>query len=168
LKKIISSLFISFFICKSLFAIETCSRVAIINFQEVLVDSNSTAKGEGLRYYLEKDAEAKKYLDIYQNNTTRKWPNALTGTLGTGMLLAGLLTKDSQNKSIFLSSGVSLLILNFLIAKTIEFTNEKNLNRAIDEYNKRNLPQIFFSPNVSQNLNNQTDFHFGLISTWSF
>jgi len=50
----------------SLFAVETCSRIAIINYQEVLVDSNASDKGEGLRYHLEKDPVAKEYLNTYQ------------------------------------------------------------------------------------------------------
>ncbi|HLW56607.1 MAG TPA: hypothetical protein VKY27_04425, partial [Bacteriovoracaceae bacterium] len=52
----------------SVFAAETCSRVAIINYQEVLVDVSSSNRGEGLRFYLEKDEVAKGLLDEYQEN----------------------------------------------------------------------------------------------------
>ena len=68
-------------------ATETCSRIATINFQEVLVDTNSTDKGEGLRFHLEKDPIAKEYLNLYQKNSAITWPTALIGTTGTGILL---------------------------------------------------------------------------------
>ena len=48
----------------SALASESCSRTATINYQEVLVDSASSLKGEGLRPYLAKDAEALSYLKI--------------------------------------------------------------------------------------------------------
>ena len=30
---------------------DTCSRIATINYQDILIDTSSTKKGEGLRYY---------------------------------------------------------------------------------------------------------------------
>ena len=56
-------------------ATDTCSRIAIINHQEILTDTNTGNKGEGLRYYLERDDVAKKYLNIYQDGTQIKTIN---------------------------------------------------------------------------------------------
>ena len=47
---------------------ETCSRVASINYQEVLIDVSSNNRGEGLRYYLAKDQIAKELLDYLNFN----------------------------------------------------------------------------------------------------
>ena len=131
-------------------AVETCSRVAVINYQEVLVDSNASEKGEGLRYHLEKDPIAREYLDIYQKNSAIKWPNAVLGTAGTGLLLFGFFTSNSDDRKVFLISGGATILVNFLIARTLEVSNEANLTRAIDEYNKRNLPKIYFNPETNR------------------
>ena len=71
------------------FAANTCSRTATINGQEFLVDTNYSERGEGLRFYLEKDPEAKLFLDKYQKGTKMKWQNAALGTLGTILIIAG-------------------------------------------------------------------------------
>lgn len=150
-------------------AIETCSRIAIINYQEVLVDSNASEKGEGLRYHLEKDPIAKEYLDTYQKNSAIHWPNAILGTAGTGLMLFGFFTTDSQDRQVYLISAGATILVNFLIARTLEVTNEANLNRAIEEYNKRNLPKIFF--NTEGNKESNTGFpglKIGLNKVWSF
>ena len=133
------------------FSQEICSRVAIINHQEVLVDTNSTQKGEGLRYHLEKDPVARSYLDLYQKGTQIQWHSALLGTIGTGLAAAGLLNNKSETKRTLLISGLSLILVNFLVAKTLEHENENNLTQAIKEYNKRNLPHIYFNPGKSDN-----------------
>lgn len=130
----------------SLLATETCSRVAIINYQEVLVDTNSTQKGEGLRYHIEKDPIAKSHLDKYQEGTQIQWENAIIGTVGTGMIIGSLFTNsNSNNKSTLMISGATMIAINFLVARTMESANEKNLVTSIEEYNKRNLPKIYFS-----------------------
>lgn len=150
-------------------AVETCSRIAIINYQEILVDSNASEKGEGLRYHLEKDPVAKEYLDIYQKNSAIRWPNALLGTAGTGLLIFGFFTKDTQNRQIYLVSGAATILVNFLVAKTLEVANEVNLNRAVEEYNKRNLPKIYFNPeNNNQGSTNFPGIKIGLAQAWSF
>lgn len=132
---------------QSAHAAETCSRTAIVNYQEVLVDTNSAQKGDGLRFYLEKDQQAYENLQKYQKGTRGNWINAGLGTAGTLMLLAGSLAteSDSGKRSLFVA-GASVIILNFLVAKTLEHQNEKYLHRAIEEYNARNLPRIYFSP----------------------
>lgn len=58
--------FLLFFMISNAVAEKTCSRVATINYQQVLVDAGSNKKGEGLRFYLEKDPISKKLLDKYQ------------------------------------------------------------------------------------------------------
>ncbi len=149
-------------------AIETCSRVATINFQEVLVDSNSTDKGEGLRFHLQKDPVAKDFLDIYQKNSSLTWPSAIMGTAGTGILLYGFFNRRSVDRPIYLISGTVAILVNFLIARTIEFNNEKNLTRAIEEYNKRNLPKIYFNPGSSEGSINLQQMKISLNKEWSF
>lgn len=162
---LISNIFLSF----PSGAVETCSRIAIINYQEVLVDSNASEKGEGLRYHIEKDPVAKEYLDNYQNNSAIRWPNALLGTAGTGLLLFGFFTSDSQDRQVYLISGGAAILVNFLIARTLEVANEANLNRAIEEYNKRNLPKIYFNPDSSlQGDAGFTGIKIGLAKDWSF
>lgn len=131
----------------SVWAVDTCSRTAIVNYQEVLVDTNSNKKGEGLRYYLEKDPVAASYLDKYQEGAKTHWANAALGTLGTLLILSGFLTTRSEaGKRSLLITGTSIITLNFLVAKTLDHKNEANLQRAVDEYNSRNLPKIHFDP----------------------
>ena len=114
------------------YAADTCSRSAVINYQEVLVDTNSAQKGEGLRYYLEKDPKAVSLLNKYQKGTRTNWINAGLGTIGTLMILGGFLTTSSKSgKQSLLISGSSVIALNFLVAKTLEHKNESNLHRAI-------------------------------------
>ncbi len=150
-------------------AVETCSRIAIINYQEVLVDSNASEKGEGLRYHLEKDPIAKQYLDSYQKNSAIHWPNAVLGTAGTSLLLFGFFTSDSQDRQVYLISGGATILVNFLIARTLEVTNEENLNRAVEEYNKRNLPKIYFNQDSNpQGSASFPGFKVGLIKDWNF
>ncbi len=152
----------------SVFAVDTCSRTAIINYQEVLVDTNSTEKGEGLRYHLEKDPIAKNYLDKYQEGTQIRWENAVLGTMGSGMLIAGALTQNSSSRTPLLIGGVATMIVNFLMAKTFENSNEENLNKAIEEYNKRNLPKIYFNPGQSSSKDRDNTVSFLLNKTWTF
>lgn len=150
-------------------AVETCSRIAIINYQEVLVDSNASEKGEGLRYHLEKDPIAKSFLDTYQKNSAIRWPNALLGTAGTGLILFGFFTSNSQDRQVYLISGAATILVNFLVARTLEVTNEANLNRAVEEYNKRNLPKIFFNPETNRESDaGFTGLKVGLNKDWSF
>lgn len=149
-------------------AAQTCSRIAVINYQEVLVDSNSSEKGEGLRFHLEKDPVAKEYLDKYQKGTRSRWHNAVLGTAGTGLLLAGVFNSDSDSRKILLISGASTLLVNFLLSRTIEMNNESNLNHAIEEYNKRNLPKIYFNPEETRSQLDLTNYRVGIMKQWTF
>jgi len=134
---------------------EICSRVATVNYQQVLVDTSSTKKGEGLRFYLEKDELAKSYLDQYQDQQFSHVRSAAMGTLGTLLLATGLFkASNSEQKGInrfkerkewFLFGGLTLA-LNYLISSAASASNEKLLLKSIEEYNKRNLPRIFFGP----------------------
>lgn len=139
----------------SAWALETCSRTAIINYQEVLVDTTSNLKGEGLRYYLEKDLIAKEYLDKYQEGSHIQWYQAVPGSVGTAMILGGIIGARDSNKRSLIIGGAALVAVNFLVAKTFEAANEENLQKAIEEYNKRNLPLIHF--NERNELNNKPE-----------
>lgn len=151
-------------------ATQVCSRVALVNYQEILVDTSSTQKGEGLRYYLEKDQVAKDYLDRYQDGTKIRWQNAALGTLGTGMLIGGLFADDgSSTKKGLLIGGAAMIAVNFFVARTLEFNNEQNLNKAIEEYNKRNLPKIFFYPDgLPVEGGKSPELTMGVFKDWSF
>lgn len=128
-------------------SIETCGRTAIVGHQEVLVDTSSGHKGEGLRFFLEQDEMAKSYLDTYQENNRIRWQNAALGTAGSGLILFGAMSNaSSETKMNYYVVGVSMILVNFLVARTLEMANERNLIRAIDEYNQRHLPRIHFGP----------------------
>lgn len=151
-------------------ATQVCSRVAVVNYQEILVDTSSTQKGEGLRYYLEKDQIAKAHLDEYQDGTRIRWQNAALGTVGTGMIVGGLFASDESGaKKTLLIGGAAMIIVNFFVARTLEFNNEQNLTKAIEEYNKRNLPKIFFYPDgIPNDATTSPGLSMGLFKDWSF
>jgi hypothetical protein len=131
---------------------ETCSRVATINYQEVLVDVSSKHRGEGLRYYLQKDEVAKSLLDEYQENNRSTWKSAALSTLGTGLVLIGLLRTSGgegealTSRNALLFGGTTMIAVSYLISKTNQFNNEYLLFKSVEEYNKRNTPKIFFAP----------------------
>ena len=149
---------ISFLLVSTLgWAAETCSRVATINYQEVLVDVSSKSRGEGLRYYLEKDQVSKSLLDEYQNNNRPTWRSAALSTAGTGMILAGILQSSGgsdsavSSRNFLLFGGATMIAVSYLISKTNQYNNEYLLSKSIEEYNKRNTPKIFFAPTDPQN-----------------
>ncbi len=147
---------ICLFLCSSVFAAETCSRVATVNYQEILVDVSSKNRGEGLRYYLEKDAVSKSLLDEYQANNKPTWKSAAMSTLGTGMILGGILSNSGGDNSLtsrntLLFGGATLIAISYLYSKTIQYNNEYLLYKSVEEYNKRNTPKIFFSPTDPKN-----------------
>lgn len=133
-------------------AAETCSRVATINYQEVLVDVSSNNRGEGLRYYLEKDRVATQLLNEYQENNRPSWKTAALSTVGTGMILGGILRTGSgegesfTNRNVLLVGGVSMIAISYLISRTSQYKNEYLLQNSVDEYNKRNTPKIYLTP----------------------
>lgn len=139
----------------SAFAAETCSRVATINYQEILVDVSNKNRGEGLRYYLEKDDVAKQLLNEYQANNFPTWKKAALSTAGTAMLLFGMLRPSSgegetiTNRSFLLFGGATMIAVSYLVSKTNQYNNEYLLSKSIEEYNKRNTPKIFFSPTAT-------------------
>jgi len=142
--------FLIIFSLNTSFAAETCSRIAIINYQEVLVDAGSSKKGDGLRFYLEKDPRAIELLDEYQEENKPSVWNAAASTIGTFMAFSGLIqtNEDSgiENRNTLIYGGALLIALSYLTSKTIQFNNEVILKRSVDQYNKRNLPRIYFSP----------------------
>ena len=155
---------ILFFIFNSAisFANEICSRVATISYQKVLVDAGSNKKGEGLRFYLDKDPISKELLDKYQKKNKPTILSAATSTAGSLFILAGLFkTNDSagvQNNNTLIFGGATLIAMSYLTSKTIQFSNEKILKQAVDQYNKRNTPYIYFSPYKDQNGNSSIGF----------
>lgn len=149
---------ISFLLVSTLgWTAETCSRVATINYQEVLVDVSSKSRGEGLRYYLEKDQVSKSLLDEYQDNNRPTWRSAALSTAGTGMILAGILQSSGgsdsavSSRNFLLFGGATMIAVSYLISKTNQYNNEYLLSKSIEEYNKRNTPKIFFAPTDPQN-----------------
>lgn len=150
--KFISLLIIFILFCGPTYADDVCSRTATINYQDVLVDTSSSKLGEGLRFYLDKDPEAKKLLDKYQENNKIRRLDAVVSTAGSGMIIFGLFQSSKQDSSKFLNresliySGIGLILLSYLVSRTIQYNNEKYLIRSIDEYNKRNTPRIYFNP----------------------
>lgn len=134
------------------YAAETCSRVATINYQDVLVDVSSNNRGEGLRYYLEKDRIAKDLLDEYQEENRPSWKTAALSTAGTAMIAVGLLRTGSgesesyTSRDALLVGGVSAIAVSYLISRTNQYKNEYLLQQSVDEYNKRNTPKIFLTP----------------------
>jgi len=148
---------------------EICSRVALINYQEVLVDLSSSQKGEGLRYYLEKDKVSKKLLDKYQKEGQVNLKTTLLGSAGTLTLLSSLfLNTDKSTKKTLRFSGVFLLIINFLLANSYEENNEIFLKRAVEEYNKRNLPKIEFPSLTEAEKEKCCNPNLIIGKTWSF
>lgn len=136
---------------------ESCSRVAIVNYQEVLVDASSSNRGEGLRYYLQRDPVAKKLLETYQENNRPRWQSAALSTFGTALTLAGIVrsgegrneTLTGKNTLIF--GGLTMIAVSYLISRTNQYNNEWLLQRSIEEHNKRNTPRIFFSAEPNNN-----------------
>ena len=145
-----------------------CERVAVINHQEVLLETTSRSKGEGLRPYLEKDEEALRHFERYQERN-RIYPfNTLLGIAGPGLLLTGLvLDSGSKQKKSFLGWGAVLVVTNFLVTKTIQGASESHLEKAIEEYNKRNFPKIDFNT-YSPKAPRSGSLAFGIKKDWSF
>ncbi len=147
---------------------EACGRNAVINYQEVLVDTGPTGKGEGLRYYLSKDKVAASYLDTFQKNSKPMWQTAAISTTGVAMILAGIMQSGRDegrgfaSKETLFIGGASMIIMSYLVSKTIEYNNEIYLIRAIDEYNKRNLPRIYFYPYGDTNKSSGAEDRIGI------
>jgi len=134
-----------------------------------LIDSNATQKGEGLRHYLEKDKVASDFLEKYQDGTKVQWHNAALGTLGTSMIISSFFVNSTgSNKKTLLIGGITSIVINFLMARTYEASNEKNLDRAIQEYNKRNLPQIEYNQSGLGNTKSTSYKTVYLEKKWSF
>lgn len=153
--------FLSFFLyififTTNIYAVETCSRIAVINYQEVLVDTSSEAKGEGLRFYIEKDPAALELLNQYQEMNQPSIWNAAASTLGSLMVIGGLFQTNENasgitNRNTLIFGGIILSTISFLVSKTIQYNSEIILERAVEQYNKRNLPRIYFSPYQNDN-----------------
>ena len=163
----IYGIFISLIFLESGLAAKSCGRTATINHQEIPLEIISGGKGDGLRSYLEKDKEAMRYFDLYQERNRIHPFNTLLGIVGPGFLLTGLaLESRSEHKKTFLTWGSVLVVTNFLVTKTIQGTGELYLEKAVEEYNKRNSPKIdlnFHAPKPSLK-----KFAFMIKKGWSF
>lgn len=165
MKKLIILLFLSItFVQRSALANEACSRIAIINQQEFLVDPNLNRKGEGLRFYLARDEKAKELLEKYQNTSDQRLRSAIIGTSGALMLLGSTFVSGGNNKQALVIGGISTIFINFLVSKTIDNNNEKYLIEAVHEYNKRREPKIYFKSKDGE----VTEPKMYLEKTWSF
>lgn len=128
-----------------------CSRTVIINGKKIAIDTSSTQKGQALRYYLSKDPIASEYFEQYTEANKPHWKRIGASTLGVGLILGSLVSSNNTKNNLFkrdtlLYSGLGIVALSFLYAKTKDNENEVWLNKAIDEYNKRSSPKIYWLP----------------------
>lgn len=149
------------FIFSNTMADGTCSRTVEINSQEVQIDLNSMQKGEGLKDYLEKDPKALSYFEKYQEGNKFKWQDTLLGTGGTILTVTGLsMDSDNKSKGTIILTGAALIVAQFILGYSLKSSNESNLEKAIEEYNKRNFPKI--------NVSNRAMDSIFLAHTWEF
>ncbi|PIK14512.1 hypothetical protein [Halobacteriovorax sp. JY17] len=98
-----------------------------------------------------------------------KWHNAALGTIGTTMIISSFFVNSTgSNKKTLLIGGITSIVVNFLMARTFESSNEKNLDRAILEYNKRNLPQIEYNQTSLGNEKSKSYKTVYFEKNWSF
>ena len=165
--KIFVGIFLAWLSLSEGWAAGPCNRTATIDYQEVSLETIPGLKGEGLRMYLEKDDEALRYLNIYQERNQIYPFNTLLGVAGPGLLLTGLiLDSPSEQKSTFLTWGAVLMVTNFLVTKTLQGASESYLEKAIEEYNKRHSPRIDL--NVHSPPATRKTFALGIKKNWSF
>ena len=144
---------------------ETCSRIALIGKEKVLVDPNLTLKGNGLRPYLEKSPLSIKYLNEYQYTKKKQLGEAFIGTVGTGLILGGLISEASQkSKNNLIIAGISTWVFNLLFSKIANINNEKYLNKAIKEYNNKNSPRIL----LKRTLPSEDEYRIFLNKKWNY
>lgn len=126
-------------------------RTVQINGESIAIDASTTQKGEGIRYYLEKDPIALEYLNQYAQTNKPNWKRIAVSTFGVGLILGSIIASN-ETDNIFLKrdtllySGLGIVALSFIFAKTKQGEQEIYLNQAIQEYNKRNKPEIIWSP----------------------
>jgi hypothetical protein len=148
--KNILTIFILYFLSFALCANDSCSRTALINHQRILVDSSSSIKGDGLKFYLTQDPVAKQYFEIYQEKSSPSIGSAIISTAGLATIVTGFLTDKEKDglvsRNSLIGIGIGAMIINFFVSKSLNYANEKNLEISINEYNKRNEPKINFSP----------------------
>lgn len=114
-----------------------------------------------MKSYLEKDSQANSYYEKYQEGNKFKWQDTLLGTGGGLAVLTGLsLGSQNTSKNTFIIAGVSMIALQFIIGYSVKRSNESNLEKAIEEYNKRNFPKINVTENEGKNI--------FLAHTWEF
>ena len=145
---------------------QTCSRVAIYNNEEVLIDGHTSKKGSGLNKIMKSNMLAMKHLENYQTNNEMKIFNIASGTVSTASIFAGLLyTGSKANKNNLLIFGGLIALVNFLTTKTIEFYNERELDLAISEFNKTSDNKIRV---IDKRVNKKVQNSIFLNKSWSF
>jgi hypothetical protein len=77
-------------------------------------------------------------------------------------------SSTGNNKQTLLIGGATAILVNFLMSRTFEASNEKNLNNSILEYNKRNLPRIEFNHSRINNKKNTSYKTVYFQKGWSF
>ena len=115
-----------------------CQRTALIDGQIIYIDTPDGKKGEGLKTYFQPESKALNYLQEYQDNLKLSKYSKLTGAIATGGLLTGLFYQGSDQKrdNIVLISGV-IAGLTSLFRRHFYSTMRKNLQKSIDQYNKK-------------------------------
>lgn len=139
-------------------AVSSQRRFALINGEKVAIDTSTSQKGEGLRYYLEKDPIALEYLEQYTEGNRPNWYRVTLSTIGIGLIAGGALS--TSNRDLLVGMGVGIFGLSFLYAKTREAEREEILKNSVIEYNKRNKPEIILAPYYSP-LDQSWGFRFG-------
>ena len=141
-----------------------CGRTVFIGHKEILLDTGSKQKGEGLRSYLAKDSKALHYLNLYQKGHATGPLNTFFAALAPSLFLAGFMVdSNSRQQKTLYTWGAVLILANFLISKTLQSANEGHLERAIEEYNKRQVPKIRYGGGPLQKR-----FSFIIKRSWNF
>ena len=109
------------------------------------------------------------YLNLYQKGHTLGPLNTFFAAAAPTLFLAGLAAdSDKERQKSFYTWGIVVVFANFLISKTLQITNEANLERAIEEYNKRKTPKIRYGQGRSYPDSLQKQISFTIKKSWSF
>ncbi|MFN7685301.1 MAG: hypothetical protein ACK5QT_07820 [Oligoflexia bacterium] len=115
-----------------------CERTLIYRAKTLPCDSPIAADGEGLRMLMHDSPEALESLNRYQAQRRSRFGTAYAGTLG--LLVAALaprFSSDATTRNLLVAGGLSFTIGSFAFGKAQLAANERNLDRAIDHYNRK-------------------------------
>ncbi len=97
-----------------------------------------------MRTIIKDNPEAERFLGDYQAGIKTKAWLAYTGTLGVGVILAGIFASPSlsdtrvgqkNTRLAFTAGGISIILGSYLWGRWSMSRNEKNLKNAVDSYN---------------------------------